>query len=160
MNVRRALGFTGIILLMAAIAALVARPRAESPAAVPYSGVRGGSLAKAAGLVAYRQRGDEVRPLEPGEGLRAGDRLLLKVRTDQPRYLEVRRRGAGEQTIFPVGVEAALVRSGESLPVTVTVEPGKGRVIVVGYFADHPFPVGRAPAADLLPVIIEVPTEN
>jgi len=32
--------------------------------------------------------------------------------------------------------------------------------IVVGYFADHPFPIGRAPAADLAPVIIEVPKEN
>ena len=147
---------------MAAVAALVARPRADPPMAVPYAGARGASLAKAAGLTAYWRRGDEVRVLEPGGGLRAGDQLLLKVRTDQPRYLEVRRRGAGqgEQTIFPAGAEAALVHAGESLPATVTLDEAPGRLIIVGYFADHPFPVGRAPAADLAAVMIEIPKEK
>ncbi|HEX3698516.1 MAG TPA: hypothetical protein VH374_24300 [Polyangia bacterium] len=157
---KRPLILAGVILLMAAIAALVARPRAEAPAAVPYAGLHGASLVKAAGLIAYRQRGDEVQALEPGNGLRAGDRLLLKVRTDQPRYLEVRRRGGGqaEQIIFPAGAEAAPVRGGEMLP-AVTMGDGPARLIIVAYFADHAFPVGRAPGPDLLPVLIEVPKE-
>jgi hypothetical protein len=164
MHVRgRPLALAGIIVLMGGIAALVARPRVPAPATVPYAGIRGASLAKSAGLVAYWRRGDETRPLEPGQALRAGDQLLFKVRTDQPRFLEVRTRsaGGGEKTVFPAGgSDAGEVRSGQALPVTVTIDDGPGALVVVGYFADHPFPVGRPAAPDLARVVIEVPKEK
>ena len=148
---------------MGGVAALVARPRVPPPAAVPYAGVRGGSQAKAAGLIAYGRRGDETWPLAPGAALHAGEEVLLKVRTDRPRYLEVRLRGAGanERTIFPGGgaTEAALVKSGEALPLSVALDAATKRLIIVGTFADHAVPVGNAPTADELSVVIEVPKE-
>jgi hypothetical protein len=164
MQGRRALALAGIIVAMAAVAALVARPRVPPPATVPYAGARGGSLAKAAGLIAYGRRGDETWPLAPGASLRAGDQVLLKVRTDRPRYLEVRVRGAGpgERTIFPTNGagEAALVTSGEALPLSVPVDDASGRLVIFGYFSERAFLVGRAPAPDLLAVAIEVPKER
>ncbi|HVR63764.1 MAG TPA: hypothetical protein VMU50_17805 [Polyangia bacterium] len=164
MKRRRALVLAGIIVAMGAVAALVARPRVPPPAAVPYAGARGGSLAKAAGLIAYGRRGDETWPLAPGAALRPGDEVLLKVRTDRPRYLEVRVRGGGpdERTIFPAkgATLAALVTSGEALPLSVPIDDKPGRLVIVGHFADHAFPVGQAPAPDLLAVVIEVPKEK
>ena len=104
-----------------------------------------------------------MRPLEPGAALRPGDQILLKVRATEPRYLEVRVRGGGqgERTVFPAdgAPDAALVTSGQSLPL-LAVDDSPGRLIIVGYFADHVFPVGRAPAPDLAPVLIEVPKER
>ena len=41
MKGRRALALTGIIVLMGAVAALVARPRVPPPVTVPYAGARG-----------------------------------------------------------------------------------------------------------------------
>jgi hypothetical protein len=157
----RTLILVGTLVLLAGLAMLVARPRADPPSVVPYAGPRGASLARAAGLVPYWQRGAEIRPLQPGTALRPGDVVILKVRTDQPRFLEVRTQapGTAPRVIFPAGAQAQQVRSGETLPVTVTLDETPGKQVIIAYFAEHAFPVGGAPAPDLLPVTIEIEKE-
>jgi hypothetical protein len=44
--------------------------------------------------------------------------------------------------------------------VAVAVDGAPGWLVIIGYFADHPFSVGGAPSADMLRVVIEVPTDR
>ena len=152
----RPLVLVGIIALLAGIAVLVARPRPDPPAVAPYAGPRGASLVKAAGLVPYWRRELETRPLVPGTKLRAGDVVQFKVRTDRPRFLEVRDR---DRVLFPSGPTAQEVKSGEALPVTLTLDGSPRKEVITALFGDYPFPVGAPPAADLLPVTIEIEKE-
>jgi len=145
----RPLIFAGAGVLLVGVAFLVARPRVPDPATNPYAGVRGGSHAKAAGLQVYYARvGDLERAVEPATVLRAGDELRFVIRAERPRHVEVRLRD-GEQppvTVFPVGAaETPMVEPGRTLPGTVTVSPGGGKVVVTAMFSDSGRAVG-APA--------------
>ena len=142
----RPLIFAGAGVLLVGVAFLVARPRVPDPATNPYAGVRGASRAKAAGLLVYYARvGDRERTVEPATVLRAGDQLRFVIRGERPRHIEVRLRD-GEQppvTVFPVGVaETPMVEPGRTLPGTVTVSPGGGKVVVTAMFSDSRRPVG------------------
>jgi hypothetical protein len=149
---RRALTLVAILAAISGLAFLVARPGAEPPAATPYVGKRGASRANASGLGISFQRGADVRPLAPGTTVRAGDVLRFSVRADDARYLLVRLRDgvAAATTIFPAGAsnEAALVQPGLVLPVTPTLAPGGGKVVVTAVFADHAFSLEAARGAD------------
>jgi hypothetical protein len=148
---KRALILIGALLFMAGLAALVARPSREPPAATPYSGVRGASRAKASGLGISLRRGADVSPLAPGTPVRAGDTLRFVVKAERPRHLMVRLRDGQTPaaTIFPEGSAAsAPVKSGETLPVAPTLGPSPGKVVVTAIFADHPFELEGARGAD------------
>ena len=141
-----------IIAALFGLALLVARPSAEPPAATPYVGKRGASRANASGLgVSLRRAGEvDVRPLAPGTAVRGGDTLRFTVRAEAARYLLVRLRDgeAAPTTIFPASGDAARVQPGEALPVTPVLAPGAGKVVVTAVFADHPFALEGARAAD------------
>ncbi|HVV51160.1 MAG TPA: hypothetical protein VHO06_15940 [Polyangia bacterium] len=143
---RRALALAGIIAGAYGLAVLVARPRVPDPATNPYTGKRGGSLSKSAGIEMRFRRGEELRAVEPQTVLRAGDGLEIKVTGERPRYVEVRMRDAAAApvTIFPTGgvAETPLVPPGRKLPVTPALGPGAGKVVVTALFSDHPRPVG------------------
>lgn len=149
---KRALILVAILAAISGLAFLVARPGAAPPAATPYVGARGASRANASGLGISLRRGGDVRPLAPGTPVRAGDVLRFSVRAERPRYLLVRLRdgGAAATTIFPAADtgEAALVQPGLALPVTPTIAPGAGKVVVTAVFADHPFSLDGARGAD------------
>ncbi len=147
----RALVLVAVVAGSYGLALLVARPRVPDPATNPYSGKRGASLAKSAGLLIRYRRGDEVRAVDPQTLLRAGDVLEFKVRADGPTHLEVRfRDGASPpQTVFPAGGGAApQVNAGDTLPVTPAIGPGPGKVIVTAIFSDGPRAVGTPVAPD------------
>ena len=159
----RPLMFAGAGVLLVGVAFLVARPRVPDPATNPYAGVRGGSRAKAAGLlVHYARVGDRERAVEPATVLRAGDQLRFVVRGERPRYVEVRLRD-GEQppaTLFPAGeAETRLVRPGETLPATVTVVTGGSRVVVTAMFSDRARPVGAPGDAETEAITIAIAKE-
>jgi hypothetical protein len=143
---RRALALVGILAGAYGLAVLVARPHVPDPATNPYTGKRGGSLSKSAGIEMHFRRGDELRAVEPQTVLRAGDGLELKITGERPRYVEVRMRdgAAAPLTIFPAGgaTETPLVAPGEKLPVSPVLGPGAGKVVVTALFSDHPRPVG------------------
>jgi hypothetical protein len=143
---RRALALVGILAGAYGLAVLVARPHVPDPATNPYTGKRGGSLSKSAGIELRFRRGDELRAVEPQTVLRAGDGLELKITGERPRYVEVRMRdgAAAPLTIFPAGgaTETPLVAPGEKLPVSPVLGPGAGKVVVTALFSDHPRPVG------------------
>jgi len=143
---RRALALVGILAGAYGLAVLVARPHVPDPATNPYTGKRGGSLSKSAGIELRFRRGDELRAVEPQTVLRAGDGLELKITGERPRYVEVRMRdgAAAPLTIFPAGgaTETPLVAPGEKLTVRPVLGPGAGKVVVTALFSDHPRPVG------------------
>ncbi len=143
---RRALVLIAAVAGSYGLALLVARPHVPDPATNPYSGKRGGSLAKSAGLLIRYRRGDEVRPVNPQTLLRAGDVLEFKVRAEGPTYVEVRfRDGASPpQTLFPTAGTPATpaVAPGQALPTAAPVGPGGGKVVVTAIFSDQPRPVG------------------
>ena len=144
----RALALVGILAACYGLALLVARPHVPDPATNPYTGRRGASLAKSAGLIIRYRRGEEVRAVDPRSTLRAGDVLDFKVRGDGPVYLEVRfKDGASPpQTIFPVnGATTPQVSPGDALPITTPIGASAGKVVVTALFSDAPRPVG-APA--------------
>jgi hypothetical protein len=156
----RPLVFAGAGVLLVGVAFLVARPRVPDPATNPYAGVRGGSRAKAAGLIVHFGRvGDRERAVEPATVLRAGDRLRFVVRGERPRYVEVRVRD-GEQppaTLFPAGEpETRLVQPGETLPAGVTVVAGGSRVVVTAMFSDRARPVGAPADAETEAITIAI----
>jgi len=142
----------GATLGAAALALLVARPHRPAPGAAPYVGTKGASRARAAGIEISFRRGEELRAIDPAVVLRPGDRLQFRVRAEGPRFLALR---AGDRVIFPaVGVQAALVRPGQALDADYVVAPGaagqrSGKLAIVGLFADHPFPLDRAPGPDV-----------
>jgi hypothetical protein len=148
-GLRRALGLAGILAATYGIAVLVARPHVPDPATNPYTGKRGGSLSKSAGIEIRYRRGDEQSVVLPQTILVAGDLLSFMVKGDGPRYLEVRMRdgAAAPATIFPPAgaVTTILVSPGQALPVTHPVVPGGGKLVVTALFSDRPRPVG-APA--------------
>jgi hypothetical protein len=153
MKATRPLILVAILAAIVGLAFLVARPSAEPPAATPYVGQRGASRAKASGLAVSVRRDGEVdaRPLAPGTLVRPGDVLRFAVRAERPRHLLVRLRdgAAPATTVFPAaGAAASLVQPGETLPVTPVLAPGAGKVIVTAVFADHPFSLDAAAAAD------------
>jgi hypothetical protein len=86
----RALAFAGVGAFIVGLAFLVARPRAEPPAATPYAGARGASRAHASGLEVRAVRGGELHVIQPGTPLQAGDTLRFVVRGERPRYVVVR----------------------------------------------------------------------
>jgi hypothetical protein len=149
--VRRALVLVGVLAALVGLAFLVARPSVPDPATNPYAGLRGAAREKAAGLKVLYRRGAEERPVEPSTTLAAGDVLRFVFKGERPRYLELRvRDGDGPvTTLFPVGTSAAaLVRPGDTLPVTFTVGPAAGRLLVSGLCSDGPRAVGAPPDAD------------
>ncbi|HEV3032520.1 MAG TPA: hypothetical protein VG319_12820 [Polyangia bacterium] len=157
---KRAAILAAILAAIGGLAFLVARPGAAPPAATPYVGQRGASLANSVGLGVSFQRGLEVRPLAPGTPLRGGDVLRFSVRAESPRYLLVRLRdgAAAPATIFPSpgAGAAALVRPGEALPVQPTLAPGAGKVVVTAVFADHPFSIeARGADAEEIDLVME-----
>ena len=146
---RRALGLIGILAAVYGLAVLVARPHVPDPVTNPYSGKRGASLAKSAGIEMRYRRGEEERAVEPQTILRAGDRLRLTVKGEGPHYVEVRMRDGAmpPATIFPAEGAATSVQvsPGETLPVMPVLGPARGKLVVTALFSDHPRPVG-APA--------------
>jgi len=159
---RRALVLTAILAASYGLAVLVARPHVPDPATNPYTGKRGASLAKSAGLLIRYRRGAEVRALNPQTLLRAGDVLDFKVRADGPTYLEVRfKDGASPpQTIFPAGgATTPAVNAGDTLPVTPVVGPGSGKVVVTAIFSDAPQAVGTAVGPDSRPITAVISKE-
>ncbi|HVT06858.1 MAG TPA: hypothetical protein VHO67_05355 [Polyangia bacterium] len=143
---RRALILTAILVGSYGLAVLVARPHVPDPATNPYTGKRGASLAKSAGLLIRYRRGAEVAAAAPQTALRAGDVLEFKVRADGPAYLEVRFRdgSAAPRTIFPAAgaTTTPQVLPGEALPAMETIAPGAGKVVVTAIFSDRPRAVG------------------
>jgi hypothetical protein len=148
--VRRALVFAGAIALLVGLAFIVARPSVPDVATNPYEGVRGASRAKATGIAISVRRGDEVLAVEPGVTVRAGDRMVFRMRGEKARYLELRvRDGNGpEVTLAPImGDMAAPISPGTWLqPIDLTNAPG--RVQVSAVFSDQPRRVGTPPDAD------------
>ena len=146
----RALGFAGALALVVGLAFLVARPHREAPAESPYAGARGASRAQAAGLQILVRRGGELRALQPGTPLHAGDVLRFVVRGERNRYVVVRMRDAGgaPTTLFPAAAQAVSVSPGAALPVAPTIGPEAGKVVLTALFADRPFPVEAAPGPD------------
>ena len=146
---RRALGLIGILAAVYGLAVLVARPHVPDPVTNPYSGKRGASLSKSAGIEMRYRRGDEERAVEPQTILRAGDGLRLTVKGEGPHYVEVRIRDGAvpPATIFPAAGAATTVQvsPGERLPVMPVLGPAHGKLVVTALFSDHPRPVG-APA--------------
>ena len=171
---KRALLLGGVLALLTGLAFLVARPPVPDPATNPYSGKRGASLAKSSGIEIRYRRGDEVRDVDPATVLRAGDELRFKVRGEGPRYLEVRLKdgaappttlfpdkdappesapvaaGGGGQPAEPITVQTTTpqVWPGETLPITLPVAPGGGKLVVTALFSDRQRPLGVAPDAD------------
>jgi hypothetical protein len=144
----RALALVGILGASYGLALLVARPHVPDPATNPYTGRRGASLAKSAGLIIRYRRAEEVRAVDPRSTLRAGDVLDFKVRGEGPVYLEVRfKDGAtAPQTIFPVsGATTPRVAPGDTLPITTPIGTSPGKVVITALFSDATRPVG-APA--------------
>lgn len=143
---RRALALAGILAGAYGLAVLVARPRVPDPATNPYTGKRGGSLSKSAGIEIRFRRGEELRAVEPQTVLHAGDGLELKITGERPRYVEVRMRdgAAAPVTVFPTAgtAETPLVAPGQKLPVMPVLGPGGNRVVVTALFSDHPRPIG------------------
>ena len=139
----------GILAASYGLALLVARPHVPDPATNPYTGRRGASLSKSAGLLIRYRRAEEVRAVDPQTTLRAGDVLEFKVRGDGPTYLEVRFKdgASAPRTIFPAGAVAATpqVAPGETLSITAPLGASPGKVVVTALFSDAPRPVG-APA--------------
>ena len=154
---KRALILVGALAFILGLAIVVVRPSPAPPASTPYARAKGASLATASGLALSFIRDGQVRALEPGTPLRAGDVLRFRVRAERERRLSVRMRDgdAPAATIFPgVGAkEAVLVQPGDVLPIGPTLAPGAGKVIVTAVFADHPFSLpfaaDAAPASDL-----------
>jgi hypothetical protein len=146
----RALGFAGGLALVVGLAFLVARPRGGAPAESPYAGARGASRGQAAGMQILVRRGGELRALQPGTPLHAGDVLRFVVRGERERYVVVRMRDAGgpASTLFPAAGQAASVSPGATLPIAPTIGPEAGKVALTALFADHPFPVDAAPGPD------------
>ena len=144
----RALVLVAVVAASYGLALLVARPHVPEPATNPYTGRRGASLAKSAGLLIRYRRAEEVRAVDPQTTLRAGDALEFKVRGEGPTYLEVRFKDGGlpPQTIFPVGATTtSQVAPGDTLPITTPIGASHGKVVVTAIFSDAPRPVG-APA--------------
>jgi hypothetical protein len=151
--VKRALILIGALAFILGLALLVVRPAAAPPAALPYARAKGASLATTSGLALSFRRDGEVRALEPGTPLRAGDVLRFKVRAERARQLLVRMRDGDAQatTIFPAGgvKEAALVQPGEGLPLEPVIAPGAGKVVVTAIFSDHAFSLDGPRASDV-----------
>jgi hypothetical protein len=157
----RPLIWAAIVVAIAGLAMLVARPRVDPAAAVPYGGKRGASLAHSSGLRLSWQRGLDVQVLKPGTTLRSGDLIRFVVRADRPRYLEIRARDplGQERTIFPggePGQPSAQVQPDQALTGAMVLDETPGKEIVMSLFGDHPFPIGRPPAADLEVAEIEL----
>ena len=148
---KRALVLTGALALLVGLAFLVARPPVPDPATNPSAGVRGGSLAQAAGLqITYRRDVTDL-PADPGTVLREGDGLRFVYRGQHARYLELRARDGDRPpaTIFPVDRGAAqLVRPGQPLPARLIVGPGGGRLVITALLSDRPWPAGAPPDGD------------
>ncbi len=129
---RRFLRAAGALVAVAAAAALIVivpRPATERLPATDR--LKGGEVA---GLVVYRKRGAQIRRLEEGDGIRAGDSLRVSVTLAHPG-----RVGAwlvdghgGAEPFLPGGT--AELRAGEqTLPGAVTVDsPCAGVWLVVG----------------------------
>jgi hypothetical protein len=157
----RPLVWVAIAAAIVGLAMLVARPRVDPRATVPYGGKRGASLAHSAGLRLSWQRGLDVQVLKPGTTLRSGDLIRFVVRADRPRYLELRARDplGHERTIFPggePGQPSALVQPDQALTGAMVLDETPGKEIVISLFGDHPFPIGQPPAADLEVAEIEL----
>jgi len=147
----RALALIGILAACYGLALLVARPHVPDPATNPYTGRRGASLAKSAGLLIRYRRAEEVRAVNPQTTLRAGDVLEFKVRAEGPTYLEVRFKDGTSppQTIFPAGGGAApQVKAGDTLPISPAIGASPGKVVVTAIFSDAPRTAGTAVAPD------------
>ncbi len=144
----RALALVGILGACYGLALLVARPHVPDPATNPYTGRRGASLAKSAGLIIRYRRAEEVRAVNPQTTLRAGDVLDFKVRGEGPTYLEIRFKDGTSppQTIFPAGATPTTpqVAPGDTLGITAPVGDSHGKVVVTALFSDAPRPVGAS----------------
>ena len=149
---RRALGLIGILAAVYGLAVLVARPHVPDPVTNPYSGKRGASLSKSAGIEMRYRRGEEERAVEPQTVLRSGDRLRISVKGEGPHFLEVRMRDGTmpPATIFPPAGAATTVQvsPGETLPVMPVLGPARGKLVVTALFSDHPRPVGAPTEPD------------
>jgi hypothetical protein len=144
-------------LAVAAVLLVIIRPRSEND----WDGIKGATPANRSGLSIFVKRGKDVRVLEPGQSLRAGDAVRFVAKLDRPRYVELRARdGAGrERTLFPEGATAMQLTPGQALPggFVIDAAPGPERLTIL--LADHSFAVGQAPAADVEVVRLELPKE-
>jgi hypothetical protein len=151
---------TASLLAVCALALVVARPRTVPRAEIPYAGVKGASRTQASGIQITVRRDDATQALDPEATLRAGDRLLFRVRIERPRFLELRARQptAGEVRVFPLDIgQALLVNPGQLLDRDFAVTATSGMVSVTARFADHPFPVDQTPGVDVEVVPVRIP---
>lgn len=141
----------------AALLLLIVRPRSESD----WTGIKGAAPANAARLSIFVKRGKDVKVLEPGQSLRAGDAVRFVARLDRPRYVELRARDAAgrERTLFPDGGTAAQLTPGQPLPGGFVVDAAPGPERLTMLLADRPFAVGQTPAGDVEVVRMELPKE-
>lgn len=174
---KRALWMGGGLVFAASLALLVARPRSPDRGEVPYAGLKGASRATAAGIQITVGHGPELSALAPGAVLRPGDRLHFRVRSERPRYLELRVRDAGSDArVFPgSGSWAPLVSPGQALNRDYVVRAGDARdfgeasgsarpkkpadgLWIIGLFADHAFALDRDPDPDteVVPVRVDI----
>jgi hypothetical protein len=147
------------LLAVCALALLVARPQTLPRGEVPYAGLKGASRVKASGIQITVRRDETTRALDPETQLRVGDRLLFRVRTERPRFLELRAKQAGsaEVRLFPGDApQALLVNPGQALDRGFDVTTATGAIGITARFADHPFPVDQPPGPDVEVVPVRI----
>jgi hypothetical protein len=162
----RTLWLVGSIAFVVGLAFLVGRARTDQGPA-PYKGVKGGDQTKAAGIKVFVTRGLDVRILEPGARVRAGDSLRVVLKADRPRYVEIRLRDSAgqERRLFPAGEgkegkEAALVRPGEALPAVFRMDDDPRRQWLVVRLSEHPFAVGQPGGPEVQVVRVDLDKEK
>src|SRR5262245_13980862 len=151
------LGWSVSTVAVGALLLVIGRPRPQND----WDGIKGPRTVGPSALSVFVKRGKDVRVLEPGQALRAGDALRFVAKLDRPRYVELRARDAAghERTLFPEGATAAQLTPGQPLPggFVVDAAPGPERLTIL--LADRPFAVGQAPGGDVEVSRMEVPKE-
>lgn len=134
---RLRLGFMLAIPAVAAVALLLARPRAEDP----YIGIKGPSVTWPSGIEVYVKRGDSVFTLPPEGKVRPHDELRFRYRGLRARHLEIRVVGADNQEhpFHPESGAAPLLQPGDAIPHAAVVDDAPGAEQIVVRVSDRPF---------------------
>ncbi|HEY4187170.1 MAG TPA: sigma-70 family RNA polymerase sigma factor [Polyangia bacterium] len=154
----------GAFIVITVMAFVVARPKEIKPEQLPFKGPITASRLKAAGLQITVHRGTEVLSLAPGSPSRLGDRFHFRVRTEGPRYLELRVQGpGGDARLFPAtGTTSVAVAPGQTLDqdyVVAAPQAVAGKALwIIGRFAEHPFPLDSptVPELEIVPVRVDI----